>query len=484
MPVDHIVSNITEAVKFASDWKAKGTHSWFRGQNQPWPLVSSLSRVTDDPQKFEWSQARIGHFCSWVKDMPALKHLLEEEHVHALFAVLQHYGVLTHYVDFTTEPDIAGFFAAYGPDVAPGTQGCIICIDPDDMVDLLRTASEVTGWQKESWPEKVIVSVNDLWRMQVQSGYFLYLPRAGVEHIYGYDRILFTHDETPYAISEERVYPKRKSALELQLDEFFTKELMLNNQLYFRELFEQWKKNELNVSWANFERPDESEHLKPGAKPHDSWLNVDERWTRLPGEDFHETAKEAPEVTITFSPNASGADIDDVARQAVNHLFDTRPDCRTKLVRWTLVAEDATLSSDWQSRLERVWDGMRRLPYTDQQVVTALAATLAKSARPVSSSSSIKLELASAQGVTSQADVEAASVLAAFRDDLAGILRHPEIAENPRLPLQILSPAHLFDFEKLVDLFAKEIIPGQVLRGRSDLAVFFSPAAVTIIGLA
>lgn len=40
----HTARNITDAVKLASEWKANGTHSWFRGQNKLWPVVSSLVR--------------------------------------------------------------------------------------------------------------------------------------------------------------------------------------------------------------------------------------------------------------------------------------------------------------------------------------------------------------------------------------------------------------------------------------------------------
>jgi hypothetical protein len=50
--------------------------------------------------------------------------------------------------------------------------------------------------------------------------------------------------------------------------------------------------------------------------------------------------------------------------------------------------------------------------------------------------------------------------------------------------LQVLrNPAYVFDFEKLVDLFATDVIPAQVIKGREDLAVFYSPA-LPIIGKA
>jgi hypothetical protein len=186
-------------------------------------------------------------------------------------------------------------------------------------------------------------------------------------------------------------------------------------------------------------------------------------------------------------------EIEAIARREFKRIIEEHPACRAKLLRWTLLGEELDIPSAWRTetcaRLGRVWDGMRRLPYTDEQLAAALAATLALSANPTFSSSSIRLELASAgevpsEWVTSRAAAEASSLQAAFRSDLATILRQPELINEPKLLFQVLqSPMYVYEFDKLVDLFAREIIPSQVLLRRSDLAVFYSPATVAVIGI-
>lgn len=69
--VDYNVTNVTEAVELASEWRAKGTHSWFRGQSKSsWSLMSSLARRGKDPEEFERAQEQIFLFLSWRKASP------------------------------------------------------------------------------------------------------------------------------------------------------------------------------------------------------------------------------------------------------------------------------------------------------------------------------------------------------------------------------------------------------------------------------
>lgn len=295
---------------------------------------------------------------------------------------MQHYGVPTHYVDFTTEPEIAGFFAAVDRGAKLNEQGCITCVDPDEVVEYLLYVAEAAGWEKDSWPEKVEVSVDDLWRMQAQSGHFLYWPREGIEHYYGLDRIIFTHDGSLYTIPEERIYPTRKNALELRLDEFITMSLMLDNQRSSRKMFEELKRRGIIIDRAETEAPEQNDYLKPGSELHNSWRNVGKEWRslELPGEDYHAAEREAINAAVPFSSNTPSTEIEATARRGFKRTIEEHPACRAKLLKWTLLGEEVDPPSGWRTetcaRLERVWDGMRRLPYTDEQLAAALAATL------------------------------------------------------------------------------------------------------------
>ena len=483
MPADHFVDSLEDAVKLAERWRAEGGLSWFRGQAQPWPLVSSLGRQIKAGDASA-AETRIGHFLEWVGQVPQLRYLLEEQEVHSFFAVLQHYGVPTHYVDFTTEPDVAGFFAAHDPSAIPDRQGCIIGIDPDGFVEILRTSAEVKGLARDAWPEKVSVTVADLWRMQAQSGNFIYLPIDGVERWYGYDRILFRHDGRPHPIPVERIYPTRKSSLETALDEFFTEELMRNNQIYMAEMLEQWKRQGIGVEQTTYDIPDEAAHLNPGAAPHWSWSSIDPRWFFSQHQTYSAATRDPPQVVLTMTgeqPQETRLTVG----EAITNLLASGPTCRESAADWIITC-DGVRRKDWKTRVERVWDGMRGLPYSTGQLTEAVTATIEMSMRGQPKQDDYTtLELASERGVTSRAYARTARIRNAYRDDLNVVLRQPALADTPRLLLQALrNPAVVFDFGKLVDLFATDIIPAQVLSNRNDLAIFYSPAMVPILGKA
>jgi hypothetical protein len=483
MLVDHFVDSLEDAVKLAERWRAEGRFRWFRGQAQLWPLVSSLGRQIKAGD-VSAAETRIGHFVEWVGQVPQLQYLLEEQEVHAFFAVLQHYGVPTHYVDFTTEPDIAGFFAAHDPSAIPDEQGCIIGIDSDGFVDTLQVVAEVKGLSRDAWPEKVNVTVAGLWRMQAQSGHFVYLPIDGVERWYGYDRILFRHDGRPHPIPVERIYPTRKSSLEIALDEFFTEELMRNNQIYFAEMLEQWKRQGIGVEQATYEDPDEAAYLNLGAAPHSSWSSIDPRWFFSLPQTYSAATLDPPQVVLTVTSDQL-QDIRLIVRAAIQDLLASNPTCRESAASW-IVTCDGVSQQDWNIRVERVWDGMRGLPYSTEQLTEAVTAIIAMSMRGQPEEDDYTtLELASERGVTSRAYASTARIRGAYRDDINVVLREPALADTPRLLLQALrNPAVVFDFGKLVDLFATDIIPAQVLSDRNDLAIFYSPAMVPILGKA
>ncbi|GAA1933738.1 hypothetical protein GCM10009837_69490 [Streptomyces durmitorensis] len=153
-------------------------------------------------------------------------------------------------------------------------------------------------------------------------------------------------------------------------------------------------------------------------------------------------------------------------------------------MRWTVFC-NGEAERNWGACLERVWDGMRHLPYSDEQMATALAATVARSVCCDPAGDCTTLELATFRGVTSRARIDTARLRHAYREDLVNVLRDSSMMDKPKLLLQVQhSPRFAFNFAKLGDLFATEIIPAQVMHDRSDLVVFYSPAIVPIIGLA
>ena len=186
-------ANIEEAVELAYKLKAEGRYNWFRGQVLDWPPVSSLYRVLEsgDSEKKEKSARREEMFSNWVGKIPELRYLQALEHVHDAFAIMQHYGIPTYYIDFTTDPGVAGFFAA--DTASPPTEGksCIYCLNADDLMSLWDSIKDL-DFRKGCSVELVEIDVRNLWRLQAQQGVFL-LSNYNWNIDYPMDRILFPY---------------------------------------------------------------------------------------------------------------------------------------------------------------------------------------------------------------------------------------------------------------------------------------------------
>jgi len=501
---DYRVANLKAAVDLAEQWRTSGSHTWFRGQNRLWPIGGSLGRMQaarmQGPTEYmDRFKTDLGQFCDWLGSVPELRYLLNEEQVHAFFAVLQHYGMPTHYVDFTVKPKVAGFFAGVGSAADQQEEGCIIAIDPDDWVKWLRYVAEAKQWPSESWPEKVVVNVPNLWRMEAQSGFFVYLPIENAEGYMPVDRIIFTHDGSGFELCEDDIYPSSKSPLEQRLDEFFTERLVRRgNQEYLRPMMNEFISHGQGVSLP-FERPESSKWLRPGAGAHDSWRSIPEAWRDYVHEKLEETRDgTVARMGINLSqPLAQRREL----QETVLRFISEHPGVRKKTVDWEILPAANVAPAGWiefaASAAKRAWDGVRLLPFTDDQVAGCVAMTLVLACADVSDrpaltardfsallGPTLQMELSNNRNTTARAAMAEVTYERTLRPDLQQVLV-PELLDRPRQQLrQILSPEHLFRFDRLADAFAYELIPTQVLIQRHDLAIFFSPVRTPIIGAA
>jgi hypothetical protein len=440
---------------------------------------------------------RLVLFWDWIKNVPELHYLLKEEYVHSFFALLQHYGVPTHYLDFTINPKVAGFFAGTGQGAVPGRNGCIIAISPDDWVETLRAVAQVKKWPPENWPEKVVVNFPNLWRMQAQSGHFVYLPLEKAEAYFPPDRIIFPHNEQGIELTISEVYPLRKSQLEERLDEFFTEELIRSNQAYRRQMLTVWES--AGRYWEiPFTRPDPRQWLRPGANDHESWESAVQGWSVYLEEGYHQ-ARDGTMVEICINPDDHVRERDQLLASLSNFLQNT-PESRGKAVEWKVHSSRMGTPPGWIAFVERAagrtWDGVRRLPYSDSQVVDAVVMTVLLACAKVVESPSFRaedfspllgsllhIELANARNLTARCAMAKCTYHSVIREDMHEVLL-PERREFPLEDLlKVLTPRQLFDFPLLVNAFARELVPTQVLMQRNDLAVFFSPAQTEIIGV-
>lgn len=214
-------NNIEEAVDLAHKLKSEGRYDWFRGQAQEWTPVSSRHRTIRDSERVEKDNRRLEMFYKWVGTIPELRYLQEVEHVHDFYAVMQHYGIPTHYIDFTSEPGVAGFFAA--DTVQPSTgKSCIYCLNTEDLIDVWDMIKD-SGERDQAKIELVKIDVRNLWRLQAQRGVSLF-ANYNWDIDYPMDRIVFPYSGYLCFPTKEQVYPVHKSPLEQLLDQYFSLE--------------------------------------------------------------------------------------------------------------------------------------------------------------------------------------------------------------------------------------------------------------------
>lgn len=485
------VTDVEEAIELAETLKRAGSHNWFRGQTKNWPVKSSLVRLDESLKQI--TLEKIGRFTYWVKSTPGLEYLASNHD--AAIAVAQHYGLPTNFVDFTTEPIIAGFFASntqHGSDEL----GCIICLNTDDVKDFWKHMPA-----RYPPPEFLELNVPDLWRLESQHGCFLFCPYDNFELIYDFDRILFPNTKQLSGISIDEIYPRRKSHLEILLDQYFMNERMIESE------------RGIDLSMYNthrIEAPEggcDPEVFPQGLPEHPSWSSATiKTWLNLAGEPFIGTRTALQyELFIDVGKNLSLIAYS-TRSQILNDLM-TISGVRSKLISWRIrISDQNTLHPDFSSlmseRLARLWDGLRRLPHSDEDISSGLGMCIAfgvalrgefgrsikghwETAAEACLNEAIELEFGAADGSYSRGYASGSKLLAAVRSDVESFMspkwRNQFMGNISSILLTSWDPRRTFDFNKLAPIFASEIAPFQVLA-RSD-AIFYSPARLDALGL-
>lgn len=487
------VESVEEAVRAAEQLKRPGRLYWFRGQSQDWPLRSSLVRV--DPENRDLALEKTARYEGWIKHTPGLENLAAN--TDAAIAVAQHYGLPTNFVDFTTQPEIAGFFASEKAGSATaGDLACIICLDVQDFKEFWEPLAG-----RYPPPEFLEMTVPDLWRLEAQHGCFVFCPYDNVERLYDFDRILFPNTHPLRGVGRDDVYPARKSHLEVLLDQYFMNERMI-------EAERAWKPE--GVTRLVLEAPTggcDPDAFPNGLPEHPSWADGALRpWLELPAEPFNKARTAVNFRVIVPDPRDTTRLVREVSEQLLHDLFELAG-IRSKLVGWHVqLKADYGLPHDFESRLTQklahLWDGLRRLPYTDKDIsvgvglCVAFAAALGGDFRNPDGqhweraahhclAKPVELEFGAEDGSYSRGYASAAGLAGAIRPDILSYVAdqwRDQLAENVRGILQTAwTPKKTFDFGLLTPLFAREIAPYQVLA--RDTAIFYSPARLVSLGL-
>jgi hypothetical protein len=477
--------NAFDAFEIANKLKSKGEYNWFRGQPKNWPLVSSLHRLSK--VKHQQALDRVVRFGGWVHATKGLEDLDKDPDM--ALAVAQHYGIKTSFIDFTTDIETAIYFATDKWKRHRSKEGVILCLNTDDLLSFWKYMPE-----RFPAPECLTPSVRNLWRLEAQRGVFLLCPYTTFERIYELDRIVFPHAEACPSIPRQKIYPSRKSELELLLEQFFLLDQIHDWHRYVKSAFPKARTFTIE-SPGPYGDPELLGKVPPpelaswGARTLSSWRDPH-------NEKYHECQTDLS-IDITSCLIATHSLANRTMLNRVLHAMRSVPNIRSKSVHFILNGKGQLPLCF----LNHLWDGLRRLPYSDDLIATAMgnATALFTVHRKLSDPDEdnwereiqiclgdfIQVEFSADDGSYSRGFVNRKQLLEAVRPDIGDYLctkyKKRLIGNMTGLLQAVYVPNRLFDFGKLAVLFATQLAPVQVLARKP--VVFFSPASLTGFGI-
>ena len=498
----HAVSNVEEAVELALKLREAGQYNWFRGQLQAsWMPSSSLERALDRGESHEILQQRILRFQHWAESEPSLKYLADAANRDQLFAVLQHYGVPTCYIDFSTDPGIAGFFASdCEVPPPPGTISTILCLSTADIRAFYDTHIDSAYGRGAETPQIDLVSVdvNNLWRLQAQSGRFVFANHKWY-HFYDLDRIDFPWTGYPSFPPRDRIYPVHRSPLEVLLSNYFEEERrQIGRQKFLQEQRGRAAAGRPTIRHMTLHSDGYDQRVFPSPPQElDSWGEVNLKlWLETPAEIFQEAV--GIRQTITMRTNAPAPLPSVQLAYGLSAAMRQDVALRRRAVHWDLQGLPNSVDRDRLELLVReLWNGMRILPYEDEDIAAACGALLEMCVQPDCMSSDGSRILAAfrawcpdAMEVEFGGDRDSGSRGYCSATRLHEVISPiwisalpPGRAVDSAVPaLQACHlPRRMFDFQTFAKLFARELIPSQLALGRA--VIHFNPARLTAFGL-
>lgn len=492
------VANVEEAIALAESLKQQGKYNWFRGQERAeWLPSSSLERRLKAGTKIEELDEEVSRFLIWARNVPELAYLENPSNEHALYAILQHYGYPTSYIDFTTEPSIAGFFASdTTQQLEEGTISSIFCLNTKDLVDFYVDHKDFIDEKMKVEP--VTVDVSNLWRLQAQHGHFLNTNHPWYA-IYGMDRIEFPWTGPTAYPQRDQIYPPQKSHLEHLLDEFQFLEQQRKGQRNIHALMNELRDKGVKIEsipYSNSLRYEESVFSEAPALL-DSWKKeVLSDWFVEKQEHFHQVTGKNNYISIRSVSGSPAPHIQ--IKSAFSSALSQESDLRAHAVNWKITGLTGQVDIErYLNAIQSAWNGMRNLPYEDNDIATAMEvitqlfligncdAILGHIRNDAFSKwmpDAYEVEFGNDLSDTvSRAYCSSDFLVKCLDSRWKKSCKDQEMVSSAYGVLYACSkPNFIFDFNKFTRLFASQIIPAQLAIGRP--LVLFNPAKLDFFG--
>lgn len=480
------VANLKEALALANEFKLSNQYNLFRGQAQNWQVVPTVGRLSS--KSFDNAKELISRLYYFFETNTPLKKFINN--VDWFYAVAQHYGIPTSYIDFSTKPEIAAFFATNSGDNKIGEDCVIICLNETDFNDFVNQTKGIYENDKVIAPYISKINVDNLWRLQAQHGCFLYTPYANLECYYDFDRIIFPFSNPFNDLQKKEIYPERKSELEILLDHFFNSESKIEGQERMKRFIAEVNMPSVSLPPLKYDSllKNNEIHLSWNSADHDKWIySVKEEWNIS-----------NPEKTIKLQFDQKSENQINEIIEKLSTFFQNNIINRTDNLIFEIITKPKLtpkLSKIINRSCSRIWDGMRNLPYTDTEIINIISKYIYfeifeskyDKTPSLSNDEMITLELTNEYGSMTKCYASENKIVSSYRTDIKNVLIDKLTTTlSSEILMYINQPNLLFDFNKLTELFKDEIIPYQVLYNSEDTnpVIFYSPSQIKIMGYA
>ena len=489
----HKAKSMKEALELANKFKEDGTYDLFRGQALgDWKVISSFCRISIDLK--EQHIEKITKFYSFCKNNDLLRIYIASNQGNDFIAIAQHYGFGTNFVDFTSCPEIAMYFATHDMCCEIGKESVIVCLNKREFEHEVNNGFSHFLLTKHNLPIPSIIEADltNLWRLKAQKGCFLKLPFTNYDrNIYDFDRIYFPYSEPFNGILESDIYPERKSPIEIELDKFFMDMRMIENTKIINEIM----KNIPNAATITIDtKPSVAEYniiFKDFStlQKHYSWEAIDSKWDEEKQIKWkYQTNRDQIQVDVQKLINSDSAYFNQLVNMIAKH--------RNTLINIEII-NVKNLNPKISEKLKIMYDGMDVLPYSNVQIAGAIRELLNIELH-FNEIDKVEVEFnerSNGKGYYTRSFIFEQDYQYLLREDILEYINSEYLYfhyknENSEDIKKDISKSTIglgcdirliSDFNKFIDLFAIRIIPFQIYLNRNP--ILFNPIKIKTFGI-